>query len=49
MIVLSANTSPEDRAASAVAGADGHIGKPIRVAALYAALQSALNPEAQAL
>jgi CheY-like chemotaxis protein len=45
-IVLSANTSPEDRAASAAAGADGHIGKPIRVEALFAALDAALNPQA---
>ena len=47
-IVLSANTAPDDRAASAAAGADGHIGKPIRVEALYAALSEALTP-AQAL
>ena len=30
IVVLSANTGPEDRRASAEAGADGHIGKPIR-------------------
>lgn len=41
-IVLSANTSPDDRAASAAAGADGHIGKPIRVETLFAAMESAL-------
>ncbi|WP_293352353.1 response regulator [Phenylobacterium sp.] len=41
-IVLSANTSPDDRAASAAAGADGHIGKPIRVDVLFAAMESAL-------
>ncbi|MBW8815684.1 MAG: response regulator [Caulobacterales bacterium] len=45
-VVLSANTSPEDRAASAAAGADGHIGKPIRVEALFAALDAALRPQA---
>ncbi|MDZ4370693.1 MAG: response regulator, partial [Phenylobacterium sp.] len=45
-IVLSANTSPEDRAASAAAGADGHIAKPIRVEALFAALNTALTPQA---
>ncbi len=45
-IVLSANTSAEDRAASAAAGADGHIGKPIRVEALYSALAAALEPQA---
>lgn len=41
-IVLSANTSPDDRAASAAAGADGHIAKPIRAEALFAALETAL-------
>jgi len=43
-LVLSANTSPDDRAASAAAGADGHIAKPIRVEALFAALEDALAP-----
>ena len=42
MLVLSANTSPDDRAASAAAGADGHIAKPIRVEALFSALEDAL-------
>lgn len=46
MIVLSANTSADDRAASAAAGADGHIAKPIRVEALFAALEAALAPQA---
>ncbi|HEY0647671.1 response regulator [Phenylobacterium sp.] len=45
-VVLSANTSPADRAASAAAGADGHIAKPIRVEALFAALDAALSPQA---
>jgi CheY-like chemotaxis protein len=45
-IVLSANTSPDDRAASAAAGADGHIAKPIRVEALFAALEGALGARA---
>ncbi|MBI1197467.1 MAG: response regulator [Phenylobacterium sp.] len=45
-IVLSANTSPEDRAASAAAGADGHIGKPIRAETLFAAMEAALEPKA---
>ena len=44
-IVLSANTSPEDRAASAAAGADGHIAKPIRVETLFAALDAALSSQ----
>ncbi len=41
VIVLSANTSPDDRKASAAAGADGHIGKPIRAEELLAAISSA--------
>jgi CheY-like chemotaxis protein len=45
-IVLSANTSPDDRAASAEAGADGHIAKPIRVEALFGALETALAVQA---
>ena len=45
-IVLSANTSPDDRTASAAAGADGHIGKPIRVEALFAAMEAALTRDA---
>lgn len=45
-IVLSANTSPDDRAASAAAGADGHIAKPIRVEALFGALETALGGQA---
>ncbi|WP_068874293.1 MULTISPECIES: response regulator [unclassified Phenylobacterium] len=45
-IVLSANTSPDDRAASAAAGADGHIAKPIRVEALFGALETALAGQA---
>ena len=46
-IVLSANTGPEDRQASAAAGADDHIGKPIRAEALLGAIVGALGePEA---
>lgn len=46
-VVLSANTSADDRAASAAAGADGHVAKPIRVEALFAALEAALgHPQA---
>jgi CheY-like chemotaxis protein len=46
-VVLSANSSPDDRAASAAAGADGHIAKPIRAEALFAALEDALaGPQA---
>jgi len=42
VIVLSANTSPDDRQASAQAGADGHIGKPIRAEELLAAIAAAV-------
>lgn len=42
-VVLSANTSPEDRAASAAAGADGHVAKPLRVEALLGAIEAALT------
>jgi CheY-like chemotaxis protein len=41
VIVLSANTAPQDVRASAAAGADDHIGKPIEAHALLAALTSA--------
>ncbi len=41
-IVLSANTSPEDRERSARAGADGHIGKPIKAEELLGAIEAAL-------
>jgi CheY-like chemotaxis protein len=46
MIVLSANTSPQDREASAAAGADAHIAKPIRVEALFAALEQVFTAKA---
>ena len=42
IVVLSANTSPQDRGASAAAGADDHIGKPIQAEDLLAALTGAL-------
>lgn len=45
-VVLSANTSPSDRTASAAAGADAHVGKPIRSEALFAAMEAALAPQA---
>jgi CheY-like chemotaxis protein len=47
-VVLSANTSPEDRALTAAAGADGHVAKPIRVETLLAAMEAALAIEGQA-
>ena len=42
IIVISANTSPEDLQSSAAAGADGHIGKPIRAEALFEAISGVL-------
>ncbi|MDP3174034.1 MAG: response regulator [Phenylobacterium sp.] len=48
IIVLSANTSPDDRLASAAAGADGHIGKPIGAEELIAAIAVALDEPAEA-
>jgi signal transduction histidine kinase/ActR/RegA family two-component response regulator len=41
VVVLSANVMPEHLAASQAAGADGHVGKPIRAAELLAALAQA--------
>jgi CheY-like chemotaxis protein/PAS domain-containing protein len=46
VLVLSANTGPEDRRASAAVGADGHIGKPIRADELIEALAAATGAEA---
>ena len=43
VVVLSANTAPEDRRASAEAGADGHIGKPIQVEELFSAIGTAMG------
>jgi CheY-like chemotaxis protein len=43
IIVISANTSPTDREASAEAGADLHIGKPLRAEALFAAISDVLE------
>jgi len=39
IIVVSANAMAEDVAASAAAGADGHLGKPVDAAALFSALE----------
>jgi signal transduction histidine kinase/CheY-like chemotaxis protein len=44
VIVLSANVMPEHLAASSAAGADDHIGKPIRVGELARAISAALEP-----
>ncbi|MDP1616162.1 response regulator [Phenylobacterium sp.] len=43
IIVLSANAAPEDRAASAEAGADRHIAKPIRAETLFGAISEVLE------
>ncbi|MGZ3371184.1 MAG: ATP-binding protein, partial [Caulobacteraceae bacterium] len=45
VIVLSANVMPEHLAASKAAGADGHLGKPIRSEELMAALNGAVRPQ----
>ena len=42
IIVISANTSPDDLRASDAAGADRHIGKPIRAEALFDAISGVL-------
>lgn len=42
IIVISANTSPQDVEISAAAGADRHIGKPIRAEALFEAIGGVL-------
>ena len=44
ILMLTANASPEHLRASALAGADGHVAKPVTVAALTAALVEALEP-----
>ena len=46
MIVLSANVMPEHLAASKAAGADAHIGKPIRAHDLISAIAMAIQPDA---
>ncbi|MDP2215003.1 response regulator [Phenylobacterium sp.] len=43
IIVLSANAGPEDREASAQAGADRHIAKPIRAENLFGAISQVLE------
>ncbi|HEY3696735.1 response regulator [Phenylobacterium sp.] len=45
IIVLSANTAPTDRAATAQAGADGHLGKPVKAEELIGAISAALGDE----
>ena len=50
VIVVSANVRPEDVSASRAAGADNHLGKPVDVTALFAAISesmAALEEQAQ--
>ena len=42
VIVVSANVRPEDMSASKAAGADDHLGKPVDISALFAAIQGAM-------
>ncbi|HEY2662517.1 MAG TPA: response regulator [Caulobacteraceae bacterium] len=48
VIMLSANAMPEHREAGRLAGADGHVSKPVTVTALMAALNMALGGEMNA-
>ncbi|MDB5433227.1 MAG: sensor hybrid histidine kinase [Caulobacter sp.] len=48
IIMLTANALPEHRQASAEAGADDHVGKPITAQVLFAALEAALSEPAAA-
>jgi len=48
IIVISANTSPEDLQASRAAGADRHIAKPVRAEALFEAIAEVLGPQPSA-
>ena len=48
VIMLSANAMPEHQEAGRLAGADGHVSKPVTVAALMAALDGALSGQAPA-
>jgi len=44
VVVVSANIMPEQKAASAAAGADDHLGKPVRAEELIAAVVKAIQP-----
>ena len=44
ILMLSANASPDHLRASSLAGADGHVAKPVTVAALTTALSDVLDP-----
>ncbi len=43
IVVVSANVAPEHLAASAAAGADAHVGKPIRAEELFSAISEAVS------
>ncbi len=45
IVVVSANVAPEHLAASSAAGADGHVGKPIRPEELVSAIAEAVKGE----
>ena len=46
MIVASAHTTPMDRQRAVEAGADDHLGKPLHMPTLFAAIDAALAPAA---
>jgi signal transduction histidine kinase/ActR/RegA family two-component response regulator len=48
LVVLSANVSPQDRAGTAEAGADAHIGKPIRADELLSTMMTVLEAAEEA-
>ncbi len=48
LIMLSANAMPEHREAGLLAGADGHLSKPVKAAALLAVLSEALEGKGEA-
>jgi signal transduction histidine kinase/ActR/RegA family two-component response regulator len=48
LVVLSANVSPQDRAGTAEAGADAHIGKPIRADELISTMMTVLEAAEEA-
>ncbi len=49
IVVVSANVAPEHLAASSAAGADGHVGKPIRPEELVAAIAGAVRDSGESL
>ena len=47
MIVASAHTTPMDRQRAIEAGADDHLGKPLHMPTLFAAIDAVLEPPAE--